>query len=299
MSSRTRRTAPTAFAIDVDGDGDVDALSASANDDTVAWYENDVRRLPAAVTADIQGAARGPCLWAAIDSFAAATVDYGGALFDYGNTATLGDFTLRVFGTDGSLRVDFWGSWVDVALAGSDDGDWHHYCLTYDGPTADPTATPNPTTTAEPDAVFEVEVALAAADDADVTGDRVAAVSCSTASEDAATTASRAPRCRSRSTTTTLPSSPPRPPSPSARTRAALFADAYGLALSSRPAAPVVVFLEPSAGVAANVDNDLPPGRVDAEVTIEVAAALLDDDDGGRSGLWPTSPPATTRPTAA
>ncbi|KAH8050218.1 hypothetical protein JL720_15409 [Aureococcus anophagefferens] len=29
------------FAIDVDGDGDVDALSASAGDDTVAWYEND------------------------------------------------------------------------------------------------------------------------------------------------------------------------------------------------------------------------------------------------------------------
>ena len=29
------------FAIDVDGDGDVDVLSASYDDDTVAWYEND------------------------------------------------------------------------------------------------------------------------------------------------------------------------------------------------------------------------------------------------------------------
>ena len=28
------------FAIDMDGDGDVDVLSASQNDDTVAWYEN-------------------------------------------------------------------------------------------------------------------------------------------------------------------------------------------------------------------------------------------------------------------
>ena len=28
------------FAIDIDGDGDTDVLSASANDDTVAWYEN-------------------------------------------------------------------------------------------------------------------------------------------------------------------------------------------------------------------------------------------------------------------
>ncbi|EGB11662.1 hypothetical protein AURANDRAFT_61668 [Aureococcus anophagefferens] len=33
--------AVSVFAIDVDGDGDVDALSASYNDDTVAWYEND------------------------------------------------------------------------------------------------------------------------------------------------------------------------------------------------------------------------------------------------------------------
>ncbi|KAH8068579.1 6-phosphogluconolactonase [Aureococcus anophagefferens] len=33
--------APQVFAIDVDGDGDVDVLSASYNDDTVAWYEND------------------------------------------------------------------------------------------------------------------------------------------------------------------------------------------------------------------------------------------------------------------
>ena len=29
------------FAVDVDGDGDMDVLSASASDDTIAWYEND------------------------------------------------------------------------------------------------------------------------------------------------------------------------------------------------------------------------------------------------------------------
>ena len=29
------------YAVDVDGDGDVDVLSASGNDDKIAWYEND------------------------------------------------------------------------------------------------------------------------------------------------------------------------------------------------------------------------------------------------------------------
>ena len=29
------------WAIDIDGDGDVDVLSASYNDDKIAWYEND------------------------------------------------------------------------------------------------------------------------------------------------------------------------------------------------------------------------------------------------------------------
>ena len=28
------------FGIDVDGDGDIDAISASASDDTIAWYGN-------------------------------------------------------------------------------------------------------------------------------------------------------------------------------------------------------------------------------------------------------------------
>jgi hypothetical protein len=34
-------TASSVFAIDVDGDGDIDVLSASLNDNTIAWYEND------------------------------------------------------------------------------------------------------------------------------------------------------------------------------------------------------------------------------------------------------------------
>ena len=38
--STTADGAGSVFAIDVDGDGDNDALSASYNDDTIAWYEN-------------------------------------------------------------------------------------------------------------------------------------------------------------------------------------------------------------------------------------------------------------------
>ena len=29
------------YAADLDGDGDLDVLSASANDDTIAWYQNE------------------------------------------------------------------------------------------------------------------------------------------------------------------------------------------------------------------------------------------------------------------
>ena len=32
--------ARSVFAIDVDGDGDIDVISASYNDDKIAWYEN-------------------------------------------------------------------------------------------------------------------------------------------------------------------------------------------------------------------------------------------------------------------
>ncbi|EGB01978.1 hypothetical protein AURANDRAFT_69312, partial [Aureococcus anophagefferens] len=42
-------------------------------------------------------------------------------------------FALRVHGTSASLYVELWGGDTGVALSGSDDGGWHHYCLTYDG----------------------------------------------------------------------------------------------------------------------------------------------------------------------
>ncbi|KAH8045347.1 hypothetical protein JL721_12644 [Aureococcus anophagefferens] len=92
---------------------------------------DDYVEFPSAVTADIQGSnARTICLWAVIDSFSS-----DGGLFDYGTSSDLQNFALRVAGTDGSLKVQLWAADTDVALSGSDDGDWHHYCLTYDGST--------------------------------------------------------------------------------------------------------------------------------------------------------------------
>jgi hypothetical protein len=39
--STTADGATSVFAADVDSDGDMDVLSASVNDDKIAWYEND------------------------------------------------------------------------------------------------------------------------------------------------------------------------------------------------------------------------------------------------------------------
>ncbi|MFW6214087.1 MAG: FG-GAP-like repeat-containing protein, partial [Spirochaetota bacterium] len=38
--STTANGARSVYATDLDGDGDVDVLSASANDDSIVWYEN-------------------------------------------------------------------------------------------------------------------------------------------------------------------------------------------------------------------------------------------------------------------
>ena len=44
---------------DMDGDGDLDIVSASANDDTIAWYENDGASDPSWSAADIATSADG------------------------------------------------------------------------------------------------------------------------------------------------------------------------------------------------------------------------------------------------
>ena len=49
----------TVFVEDMDGDGDMDIVSASFNDNTIAWYENDGNADPSWTAADIASTAEG------------------------------------------------------------------------------------------------------------------------------------------------------------------------------------------------------------------------------------------------
>ena len=51
--------ARSVFAADMDGDGDMDIISASINDDTIAWYENNGAADPSWTAADIATSADG------------------------------------------------------------------------------------------------------------------------------------------------------------------------------------------------------------------------------------------------
>ena len=103
-----------------DGSG---ALTFDGTDDYVSFPET-------LTTTLIGSAARTVCLWAVVDTF------NGGTLFSYDASAdgmrfgfmtetTAGEFGLLGYGGDYDFR--------NVAVSGSDDGEWHHYCNTYDG----------------------------------------------------------------------------------------------------------------------------------------------------------------------
>ena len=84
---------------------------------------------PEAVTEEILGDnPRTICLWAVIESF-----EGDGGLFDYGSASNLAMVGLRTTGTNSTLMVQVWAGDQEVTLSGSEDGGWHHYCLTYDG----------------------------------------------------------------------------------------------------------------------------------------------------------------------
>ncbi|KAH8043244.1 6-phosphogluconolactonase [Aureococcus anophagefferens] len=107
----------TVFAVDLDGDGDVDALSASYNDDTVAWYENDgsqsfARRI-------ITNSAD-----AAISVFA---IDVDGDGDVDALSASRDDDTVAWYENDGSQ------SFTDRAISNSADGRGGVYAIDLDG----------------------------------------------------------------------------------------------------------------------------------------------------------------------
>ncbi|KAH8049777.1 hypothetical protein JL721_11556 [Aureococcus anophagefferens] len=104
-----------------DGSG---ALSFDGSESAAAF--------PTALTWGLLGIAhRTVCLWATIDAW------NGAALFWYGTLWSASDnqvFALKT-SSPGSVDVYFNGAADagDVALAGSDDGAWHYYCVAYDG----------------------------------------------------------------------------------------------------------------------------------------------------------------------
>ncbi|KAH8046152.1 endonuclease [Aureococcus anophagefferens] len=80
------------FAIDVDDDGDVDVLSASYNDDTVAWYEND----------GSQSFAEGVITAAAIEAWFVYAIDVDGDGDVDALSASAYDDTIAWYENDGS-----------------------------------------------------------------------------------------------------------------------------------------------------------------------------------------------------
>ena len=99
------------------------ALSFDGSDDYVEF--------PDAVTVDVLGSsARTICLWAVIGAFDKGTI------FSYDSNAAGERFSSLTGTTTGEVFLSGWGTAsyeFDVAVSGSDDGDWHHYCHTYDG----------------------------------------------------------------------------------------------------------------------------------------------------------------------
>ncbi|MEE8156192.1 MAG: M20/M25/M40 family metallo-hydrolase [Phycisphaerales bacterium] len=108
----TANFAASVFAIDLDGDTDIDVLSASALDDTVAWYENDGAMLPSFTEHPITIAADGPQSVFAIDLDGDTDIDVlsASALDDsvawYENDgATPPSFTEHIITTDADFAV--------------------------------------------------------------------------------------------------------------------------------------------------------------------------------------------------
>ncbi|MCB9004936.1 MAG: VCBS repeat-containing protein [Ardenticatenaceae bacterium] len=99
------------YAADLDNDGDLDILSASDNDDTIAWYENDGAADPSFTAHDITTAANGAY------GVYAADLDNDGDLDVL--SASYADGTIAWYQNDGAADPTFTASAITAAADGA------------------------------------------------------------------------------------------------------------------------------------------------------------------------------------
>ncbi len=140
--------ASSVIAADIDGDGNLDVLSASTNDDTVAWYENDGATLPTFTPRNIADATLGVNRPNDATSVSVADLDGDGdidvlasALSDDkvdwyendGSPGAVGDWTVRTIATGANAARDVVAADldrdgdIDVVVASESDDKiaWH------------------------------------------------------------------------------------------------------------------------------------------------------------------------------
>jgi len=125
--------ATAVFAADIDGDGDMDILSASRNDNTIAWYENDGASDPSWTAADIDTDAGGANSVFAADMDGDGDIDIisGSSKITWYETespnAAPSDITLSSSSVDENVTI---GTTVgSLSTTDSDSGDTHTYSL--------------------------------------------------------------------------------------------------------------------------------------------------------------------------
>ena len=113
--------ARSVYVADMDGDGDLDIVSASYNDDTIAWYENDGAANPSWTAADISTSADGAA------SVYVADMDGDGDLDIV--SASIEDDTIAWYENDGAANP----SWTAANIATTADAAYSVYVADMDG----------------------------------------------------------------------------------------------------------------------------------------------------------------------
>ena len=113
--------AASVFVADIDSDGDLDIVSASANDDAIAWYENDGAANPSWSSSDIATSADGA------KSVFVADMDGDGDLDVV--SAAYGDDTIAWYENDGGSDP----SWTARDIASSADAGFGIFAADMDG----------------------------------------------------------------------------------------------------------------------------------------------------------------------